>query len=96
MQVGRRLKGIGRMAERKLRGAVKQRRPGGGRPSDKTPRLIRATDAPDQEAVPRRAYELHLRRGGAEGHQAEDWLEAEAQVRAEAARRATVPAKDQA
>lgn len=32
---------------------------------------------PDREAVIRLAYELYMRRGGAHGHDVEDWLMAE-------------------
>ncbi|QSI34388.1 DUF2934 domain-containing protein [Variovorax sp. RKNM96] len=32
------------------------------------------------EAIRRAAYEAYERRGGAEGHETEDWLEAEAQI----------------
>jgi hypothetical protein len=37
------------------------------------------------EAVARRAYEIHLRRGGAPGRELEDWLQAEEELRREAA-----------
>jgi hypothetical protein len=37
--------------------------------------------APDQEAVARRAYELFEARGRLPGHEKEDWLEAERQLR---------------
>ena len=37
-----------------------------------------------KDDVARRAYELFLARGGAEGHDVEDWLEAERQLEAEA------------
>jgi Protein of unknown function (DUF2934) len=36
-----------------------------------------------KDAVARRAYELFLARGRAEGHDVEDWLEAERQLEAE-------------
>ena len=36
--------------------------------------------APTHEAVARRAYELYLARGRSEGHDREDWLEAERQL----------------
>jgi hypothetical protein len=36
-----------------------------------------------KDDVARRAYELFLARGGAEGHDVEDWLEAERQLEAE-------------
>ena len=38
---------------------------------------------PDQEAVARRAYELFEARGRLPGHEEEDWLEAERQLRGE-------------
>jgi len=34
------------------------------------------------ELIRQRAYELYLERGGEDGHAAEDWLRAEAEVRA--------------
>jgi hypothetical protein len=36
-----------------------------------------------KDDVARRAYDLFLSRGGAEGHDVEDWLEAERQLGAE-------------
>ena len=36
-----------------------------------------------KDDVARRAYELFLARGGAEGHDVEDWLEAERQLKVE-------------
>ena len=36
-----------------------------------------------KDDVARRAYKLFLARGGAEGHDVEDWLEAERQLNAE-------------
>ncbi len=36
-----------------------------------------------KDDVARRAYELFLTRGGAEGHDVEDWLEAERQLESE-------------
>ena len=35
-----------------------------------------------REQITRRAYELYEQRGGEPGHEQEDWLEAERQVRA--------------
>ena len=35
------------------------------------------------ELIRQRAYELYLERGSEEGHAAEDWLRAEAEVRAQ-------------
>ena len=36
-----------------------------------------------EEAIQRRAYELHLKRGGAHGRDMDDWLEAEREIQAE-------------
>jgi hypothetical protein len=36
--------------------------------------------APTVEATAKRAYELYLARGGEHGHDAEDWLRAEAEL----------------
>ncbi len=36
---------------------------------------------PTHEEIARRAYELFLARGGAPGHQDEDWLQAERELR---------------
>lgn len=36
-----------------------------------------------QEAIQRRAYELHLERGGAPGRDMDDWLEAEREIQAQ-------------
>ncbi len=35
------------------------------------------------DLIRQRAYELYLERGGEDGHAAEDWLRAEAEVRAQ-------------
>jgi hypothetical protein len=40
-----------------------------------------AESGPDREEIARRAYELYLRRGSRNGHDFEDWLEAERQLR---------------
>ena len=40
----------------------------------------RKSSAPTVEATARRAYELYLARGGEHGHDAEDWLRAEAEL----------------
>ena len=39
------------------------------------------------ELIRQRAYELYLERGGEDGHAAEDWLRAEAEVRAQSKER---------
>jgi Protein of unknown function (DUF2934) len=38
------------------------------------------SSAPTVEATAKRAYELYLARGGEHGHDAEDWLRAEAEL----------------
>ncbi|MBI2203476.1 MAG: DUF2934 domain-containing protein [Candidatus Rokubacteria bacterium] len=61
----------------------------------RTTRQRRATETPpeatpaappngaaDRDAIARRAYEIYRSRGGAEGSDVEDWLEAERQLRA--------------
>jgi hypothetical protein len=40
------------------------------------------------DLIRQRAYELYLERGGEDGHAAEDWLRAEAEVRAQKERSA--------
>ncbi len=41
-----------------------------------------ANNGPDREDIERRAYELYLARGGAEGDAAEDWFQAERDLQA--------------
>jgi hypothetical protein len=41
--------------------------------------------APPADEVARRAYEIYLARGGAPGHEQEDWLRAEKELREQAA-----------
>lgn len=36
---------------------------------------------PDQDAIARRAHEMFVERGGEHGHDEEDWLRAEAELR---------------
>lgn len=36
-----------------------------------------------QEEIARRAYEIYLRRGGSNGHDLDDWLQAERELRSE-------------
>ena len=38
----------------------------------------------DPDAIARRAYELYLSRGSEPGHEMEDWLQAEAELKADA------------
>ena len=40
---------------------------------------------PGQDEIARRAYELYLQRGSVPGHETDDWLQAEAELAAEAA-----------
>jgi hypothetical protein len=42
---------------------------------------------PSPEEVARRAYEIYLARGGASGHEQEDWLRAERELKELAASR---------
>jgi hypothetical protein len=43
---------------------------------------------PDDDAIAKRAYELYLQRGSVEGHELDDWLEAEAELSSAAAKEA--------
>jgi hypothetical protein len=49
------------------------------------------SDDPDQDAIARRAYELFCERGCEHGHDLEDWLAAENQLRAAIAAPETKP-----
>jgi hypothetical protein len=40
---------------------------------------------PGQEEIAQRAYELYLQRGSVPGHETDDWLQAEAELAAQAA-----------
>jgi hypothetical protein len=46
---------------------------------------------PIKEAIALRAYELHLARGGGDGHALDDWLEAEREWSAAAENRQPLP-----
>jgi hypothetical protein len=47
-----------------------------------TNRLKKAQEKPlDSREIARAAYELYLQRGGADGHDLDDWLKAEAILR---------------
>jgi hypothetical protein len=52
---------------------------------------------PSQDEIAQRAYELYLQRGSVPGHETDDWLQAEAELLAEAAqgeqREETPPAR---
>ena len=41
---------------------------------------------PTPEEIGRRAYEIYLQRGGGPGHELEDWLQAERELREEQAK----------
>jgi hypothetical protein len=41
---------------------------------------LNATEPPDHQQVLIRAYELYRQRGGEDGHDVEDWLQAEAEI----------------
>jgi hypothetical protein len=63
-------------------------RPAGGTLADKVSRVAsspaiwgREEPKPDTRAVARRAFELFLARGGVHGHDVEDWLAAERELR---------------
>jgi hypothetical protein len=44
----------------------------------------RTTGRPSDEAIAKRAYELYLQRGSVPGYELDDWLQAEAELVAEA------------
>jgi hypothetical protein len=52
---------------------------------------------PSQDEIAQRAYELYLQRGSVPGHETDDWLQAEAELSAEATQsgqpEATQPAR---
>ena len=41
----------------------------------------KSENTPDAKMIERRAYELYLERGGEHGHDSEDWLQAEREVK---------------
>ncbi len=57
---------------------------GGGSPDTSTLRPAPVPAAPTRDAIATRAYALFLKRGGAHGHDRADWLQAEAELQAEA------------
>jgi len=59
------------------------RRPGKGDERARANPGTIAVQGPPYERVAVKAYELYLRRGQTEGHDLEDWLDAENQVRSE-------------
>jgi hypothetical protein len=42
-----------------------------------------ASRGPSQSEIERRAYEIFLERGGTDGHDEDDWFQAEAELRRE-------------
>lgn len=40
-----------------------------------------ANHTPSHDEISRRAYEIHVERGGIPGHELEDWLQAESELR---------------
>ena len=48
--------------------------------TDSTPEAKNGAEAPSQEAIAKRAYELYLQRGSVPGYELEDWLTAEAEL----------------
>jgi hypothetical protein len=54
-----------------------------------SPEEIPEADEPDdpalRDAIAKRAFELYLQRGSESGYEVEDWLQAEAELTAEAA-----------
>ena len=72
------------MAETRRRQSTKTLRSLTG---DRSDAIERRTERPDDErayddAVAQRAYELYERRGREDGHDLDDWLQAEADMRA--------------
>jgi hypothetical protein len=56
--------------------------PDASSPAD--PSVQPRAQSPDEDQVARLAYELFLKRGGAHGHDQEDWFQAERQLRDQA------------
>ena len=50
-------------------------------PATQKPRM--ATHPPTQEEIALRAYHIYLQRGGAQGNEFEDWMQAERELLAE-------------
>jgi hypothetical protein len=48
---------------------------------------------PAEDQIARRAYELYLQRGSVPGHETDDWLQAEAELSAEAEREEDAPSE---
>ena len=50
-------------------------------PSATAPKRGLKTSSVDQTQIEQRAYERYLQRGGSDGHDVEDWLQAEQELR---------------
>jgi len=50
-------------------------------PTDEPPTLVAEAPAPNGSDIARRAYDLYLARGCDPGHDVEDWLQAERELR---------------
>ncbi|MCI0720197.1 MAG: DUF2934 domain-containing protein [Acidobacteria bacterium] len=59
----------------------KKRNPPRARSSSERASLPAAFDDPTREEIEQRAYEIYLARGGELGHDLEDWVEAERELR---------------
>ena len=81
-----RRKDVGDPAPRKPQLAVPGR--SGGQPEGLKAGAVGADSgsSPSSEEIARRAYEIYLRRGSSNGHELDDWLEAERQLRGSDAR----------
>jgi hypothetical protein len=66
---------------------LKPKRVANSKKKNRTPEAIQTDDAPvtqpppTHEEIRRRAYEIYLSRGAADGHDLEDWLQAERDFR---------------
>ena len=56
-------------------------------------KVEQALPLPSREAIALRAYEIYLERGGAPGHELEDWTRAEQELAPQNGRRRRVAAK---
>jgi hypothetical protein len=60
--------------------AVRERIPGREVESQAKVRAVSPVRHPDDEEVRRRAFEIHVQRGGIRGYDLDDWLEAEKEL----------------
>ena len=56
-----------------------------------TAEMRRTESAVTSDAIARRAYEIYLSRGGAHGHNIDDWLQAERELQVSGGRRTARP-----